>query len=142
MKVVKLHSEEYRKEVREQEILEEKKKNLLRGLIAYTKLIPMAKALRHIATQSLEYKRNMFLFNMKARLIQYSYKQYLVTLGKRYVKRCFDLFTTRKKLMFRKMVQDYRKKKRVRQIILWSIRLKLKTKLMTGLIIRRTKAVK
>jgi hypothetical protein len=52
------------------------------------------------------------------------------------------MFTTRKKLMIRKMIMDKLKKKRAREIVLWSLRLKLKTKLMAGLIVTRTKATK
>lgn len=44
--------------------------------------------------------------------------------------------------MIRKMIMDKLLKKRAREITLWYLKLKMKTKLMTGLIIIRTKATK
>jgi len=106
----------------------------------------MCKIITVSAVQGLEFHRERFLFSMKARLIQNTYKKHRVII--QYyniiiqINKICNLFTTRKKLLLKQMIQEYRTRKRIKKILFWFIRLRLKRKLMIGLVLLRTKIIK
>ena len=52
------------------------------------------------------------------------------------------MFTSRKKKMLRDLVQSYRIKTRIKKVLGWFMRLRLRRQIKTGLMIMRTKIMK
>lgn len=72
------HSENYRKEMKEREIEMRKMLEIKSKVMGYLNCEILVKFLHDVATNHLKQKREVFLFNMKARLIQWTFRKYRV----------------------------------------------------------------
>jgi hypothetical protein len=78
IKVFEEHSESFRKEQKEREMEVQKVRELNRKVVSYLNCEILVRFLRDVAVNHLKQKREDFLFNMKARFIQWTFRKHRV----------------------------------------------------------------
>ena len=91
--------------------------------------------LRATAEKGLKMKRDQFLISMKVRLIQHKYRKY------RILKKINEMKPGHRKRLIT-MIKNYRIARRVRKLVLWHLKAKMKLKIKAAVFLLRVKLAK
>lgn len=128
-------TKEYKEEQKAQKIERQKKAEYLKFFSSYFAFEGMIGLLRNTAEMGLKMKRDQFLISMKVRLIQHKYRKY------RILKKINQMRPELRKRMIT-MIKNYRAARRVRKLVLWHLKAKMKLKIKTAVFLLRVKLAK